>query len=260
MVDNLDYTLPVCPSSSNSSSLELDFYAQDVEHAIISLSPEQPFVHFPLGLTQSDLELLGQLRTPFYEAYDNFDKNGDLEDLYSEVKVLIEGLSLENKDISEQAANIISSLINSAIKASPQADSALVTIRAIPATDKEYEPSWHKDPCFMKQEDSECLHRNIVFTLKGPATIIYPASAQEMKEYAFINQYDYDENKTIKLAEKFDLSTVSSANLGEGTAFLMGGKHGAIHSAPHLTEDRLFISIIPGNNKTLEMQNDKVYP
>lgn len=113
---------------------------------------------------------------------------------------------------------------------------------------------WHIDFCMDEIENmarfgllkflssNKDIYYSIV--LNGPATLFYPseeAARQEIQEAAENN------TENIIYNSNFNISKVETPNDDQGAAFLCGIDHGAIHTSPPPSSDRLVIIISPAN-------------
>lgn len=267
MFDIENYPLLECWNPYyNSSSIDFNeaFLAHELQQAISSLSPQHPFEGFSLGLKPEEINILEHLHINRDLEYINY---GDLQKLPTELKSFIEELGNENNLISSSLADIISNLVNNIVASSKQGDTAWVIVRGSTASDKFDLPDWHTDTCIglnLGDLDKGCKDNeyNVVFTLKGAPTLFYLMPDEEREEFSFkadTHNYAFKEGispenqKQQELAKMLKDSSPVSVDFGYGSVFLAGdNNYGAVHTAPPINEERLFIATYIANKDEIK--------
>ena len=116
-------------------------------------------------------------------------------------------------------------------------------------------------------------------TLKGPSTLFSLLPAEKREEFNFKadimnyfgnethaplisistdNSVDYEWLKRQGLAKMLDSFDIYSVNFGQGYAFLTGCTYGAVHTAPPIHEERLFIAVFPGGKEEVKKLEEKM--
>ena len=290
MIDFDGYSFEQCLNPYNSFTLiDADsFEASEIkqapslklQEAITSLNPKQPFLNFDLQLTAEDINALNQFHITSKHEYNTF---GELQKLPSDLTAFIKTLSTENESIAANIAQLINNLINNVLSSSEQGDTAWVIVRASIATDEFDLPDWHTDPCIasvLKQGNSECKNNehNVIFSLKGPSTLFYSLPVEKREEFIFksdlenylgnethgpLIQADRTDNdpeiwKKKELAKMLNISSAVTVDFGQGYVFLAGEEYGAVHTAPPINEERLFIAIYPGSKDELKQLKEQI--
>jgi len=283
-----DYTTThcneMCLSDSNlDSGTDLELRQHSLSSKVSSLIPlltvEQPFAHFNMGLSASEIDTLNKLHVKVPKDFSRMDffYYGNLINLYNETKTYLELLSSENKEISESAAKLITNLTNAVMKANPKYTSAQINIRAYENYKAQFEyPNyehyhWHIDPCLnelLAEKNCAGDEYAVVFTLKGAPTLFSQFETAQKRE-EFLSQYSSEEFKKSGriYIEKFaSLEKSSAATVGDGTIFATNGPRGdkavlpSIHTAPTSKDvERLFILISPDYDSTFKDEASSYY-
>ncbi|MFK7827613.1 MAG: hypothetical protein AB8G05_25940 [Oligoflexales bacterium] len=201
------------------------------------------YISIPLGLSDYDFEKLSKIEITHSSTYDRF---GSLEIIQDELPRFIEE---EVGIIDPEIKSIITSSIlsiSSKIVQSLDLDTAWVTIRFTKPNRLFEIPRWHTDGAFY--EPYEATNFKYAAVLKGPGTL-------------FANELNEDQMK--KISDRIRDNNLISQNqifspqFGDGVLFKTGGsKNSAVHSEPHMNEDRIFFSIVPGTYENInELKN-----
>ena len=291
-----DYSLGECSSTYfNSSALVNTNYFcsvnegqncnEELHQVIAQLSPERPFLSFDLRLSTDDISLLNQLHIHTKQEYSNF---GELQNLSSDLKFFIESLAPENDKISNPIAELIAKLVDDVVLGNQQGESAWVLVRASIANSEFDLPDWHTDPCIAQAFDNSyddirnCKknEHNVIFSLKGPSTLFSLLPAEKREEFNFKadimnyfgnethvplilidstdNNVDSELLKRQELAKIVNTSDIFSVDFGQGYVFLASNTYGAVHTAPPIHEERLFIAVFPGGKEEVRKLEEKL--
>lgn len=252
-------------------------FAQELDNAVSRLTPEQPYQFFELGLTLEDMANLQALRIEKSDRFTNVESEVDTVKL----KTFIESLSPQNSNISESITRLISNMVNNAhndkLTSKDTVNVFFLTTSDGNTGGEDFE--WHldtipyeiKEGVFPKIEGknrrveydyfSHTDRSNIVISLKGPTTWIYPMSDENRDEYNFYKKHPYriDSNGTYigqseLTSTNFQFPKVVKADFGQGAVFKIDRYQGALHTTPIIKEERLFMAIINIDKKTAEKQ------
>lgn len=214
----------------------------DISNPVHLLSPSRPFVNFDLGLTDDEKNCLEALEIDSTGHYENY---GDLELLLEEVTNYIISLGKENEAVAISIANIVIKVINKILTYTRQ-ETAWITLRAFTPVAAFKEPRWHADR-FDYPPTGEQYKGAVTF--KGAGTLFYNASLEERARLEPMKQ-----DKKL-LDNAMDKSLVVSADVGQGTMFIVGASYAPFHSEPDIKSPRLFLAVMPGSREQIK----KVY-
>ena len=258
--------LSLCAILSINSAHSQDTLITNVQTAINNLGPNNPFAFYDLNLSDNEIKILEKITinpiiSNSYENYGNIDK------LEVEVSEFIKSLSEENEIIASEASQLITKLVKGLVQASGK-ETAWVALRpSIPNSEFDL-PRWHHDGYYYGPR--EIQQYKFALVLKGPSTLFCKLSHDEKNAFDILKKKEIqkivqDENgKIIKFEEDMSnrqaLATmirdfqapITIANPYQGAVFVVGGNNGAIHSEPPISENRLFLSILPGSKSQIE--------
>lgn len=221
-----------------------------IKKAINQLGPKLPFVHFNLNLSEKDQVILQNLDVQQRGAYENF---GKLNSLEQGIHNFLKTVGKNDEQVAAKAAGIITNLVHIVLDGS-QKESAWVALRVFVATDEYEQPRWHRDGYYFSPFSGKAY--KFVVTLKGAHTLFYHLPEKMQEHFS-----ELEENQErAKLAEMLDLSQVSTAEPGQGTAFIVGAESSAVHSEPQIVGQRLFLSIVPGSQVQIDELDKRWHP
>ena len=264
-LDEFDYIGAPIQDTTEDSSFGLKLNTA-IQQAVSTFTSERPYAFFDLGLSADELSILSKLRitngcisTGGYPTTNTtamgLDKNCIL-DIYNkeEIKFFANALSDMNDNHSDAIAAIIFK-ITQAITEGDLCAEGNGRISAYPSRSGD-DLGIHTDNYYKK-----CLPEFYKFaiTLKGPATLFYPTPNTFIEEYQFEHNKIHNTNLSLGFkyisedfyyhetydAELFDRileKRVESASLGQGAVFSPGIDCAALHAAPPIHGERLFIS------------------
>jgi len=215
-----------------------------LQHA---LSSGRPFSHFDLGLSPETLNDLESLAVNEAGEYDNF---GNLSSLETDITRFLENLG-NVPELAASASSHINGLVLESLEAF-EAEAAWVTLRASLPTDEFNVPRWHVDGYYYGSDEGD--QHKVVFTLKGASTPIADLPENIRTDFNALSKVcrdDTPEQRRI-LAALVEDHFVTSAARGQGSVFVVGPDHAAIHSEPPIHTARLFFSVMPGTSAQIE--------
>lgn len=185
--------------------------------------------------------------------------------------------SMDNTDEhSNKVANIILSKLVIPFLNACKMNSCWITIRATEPTDYFDIHRWHCDGYYYKPEEMSNGNKNsfkIITSLRGPGTL-FKKENNDIKNLMYeledkmllelnnlltdVNRTDMNKIKEIQrktqnkykseISQALDKFPTEQTTFNEALIFISGNKERClIHSEPPMHEDRLFISIVPGN-------------
>ena len=230
----------------NKSPVVDDFlvFNKKIKMALMSLNAQKPFAIFDVKFTDDEKNSLDKMHIDDTKAYDNF---GNLSELQREVKDFIKSLGNNGADESELIAKLIEKLVNEFILAFEK-ETAWVTIRSSVATSSWDLPRWHSDGYYYSPYSGD--QYKLAIALKGPSTLFYPLP-DELRDKFKSLQFNPENREAI--AQMLDVSKAIFAAREQGIIFIVGTyDHGAVHSEPPIHEERLFLSVVPGNKSEIQ--------
>lgn len=224
---------------------------KEINIALMSLNSQKPFASFDIKFSSAEKDTLDKIDIDHENAYDNF---GHLDVLANEVETFIKSIGKNNTKKSKSVADLVTRLVNNAIL-SFKKETAWVAVRAFTATNFWDSPRWHSDGYYYSPYTGE--QYKIAIALKGASTLFYPL-ADEMREKFNSLQFNPENRETI--SKMLDTSKAVSVALGHGAIFIVGTPYAAVHSEPPIHEERLFLSIVPGNKAEIEELYNNWHP
>jgi hypothetical protein len=227
---------------------------------------------FDLELTEPQKKYLDKLVINTTKEYCNY---GKLDELLDKIQAYIHSLGEADPAVIMAVAEIIDSIVKKVL-AYFKTETAIVILRASLPNNQFAIPRWHTDGnYFGDQQGTQC---KAAVTLKGPCTLFYNIPKEKRQDFAhyqtndptisFLPKITKNEMTTedwVKLdgMEKThrrniddflgDKSKVVSPSLDQGAYFKVGDLNtAAVHSEPHITSNRLFLSVLPGSKKQIQ--------
>lgn len=209
------------------------------------IQDEAGFGHFDLGLTEAQHEVLAKMRVNDTNIYDNY---GEIDTVERDIVGFFEGLGNHHEAAKEQAS-IVAGLIHQTI-AGFKSETAWITIRASEPTDFFNIPRWHIDGRFYESDGEEQM--KAVIALKGDGTLLNRLPVEKRADFMEALSADVDEaecrQRCMQIVEPAHTETTPP---GCGTVFIVGSERAAVHSEPPIAEERIFLSIVPGNKEQI---------
>lgn len=214
---------------------------------ISTLGPGTSFAYVDLQLTDSELERIDKLK------FDNiapkkgkeYNRFGDLSLLSEELPIFLREIGNDDEEVIQTVTEIIARAVDDVTKASNK-NSAWVAVRAF-LPDHEYDiPRWHMDGPFYGPYPNPELVYKFAAVLKGRPTLLYNIP-DDMR-----NIFNENWDDRIFRSQLLDLNKAESPKKGEGVFFIVGNDDlGAVHSEPIMDEERLFFSILIGDESEI---------
>lgn len=222
------------------------------------LGKEKNFVYVDLGISDRELEIIDHLKFDNVppETTVQYDRYGNLHLIREELPVFLRNLGNVDEEVIATITNVIARIAQSVVDASNR-NSAWVAVRfSTPMTEFDI-PRWHMDGRYYGF-DNPFMYQEILFkfaaTLKGASTLLYNIPDTQRQE--FLDHW----NDRVGLSKLVDPLKVESPKKGEGVLFIVADINGAVHSEPKIHENRLFFSVLPGDESEIKELYTRWHP
>ena len=209
----------------------------------IELIQEKPYVFHPLGFTEGELQAFDAINTE--NATGPFEMYGKLEKLEEELTFFFKDLC--DEETAMVTINAVLRVTKEILVAS-QNSSAWFCMRPFRPSDDYLIPRWHSDGKYFNFDNSndQRVVCKFAFVLKGAPTLFADVPDSEK---SLINSLGL-QNRLLadQIVKKYK---IESPQVGELAIFRVADEESAVHSEPHITTDRLFISILPGSEEEI---------
>lgn len=225
--------------------------AEAIHDKISTLGQGTSFTYVDLELTDDEWSLIEKLKFDNLEleTTQQYDRFGNLHLLKDELPIFLREIGNDDEEVIQAVTEIITRLTDDITKGSNK-KSAWVCIRASTPNHDFDIPRWHTDGQYFGL-NGPYPYPGIVFkfgaVLKGPSTLLYNLP-EDMRE---IFNSNWDDR--LFLSELLDLNAAESPKKGQGVFFIVADeKIGAVHSEPKMDENRLFFSVLVGDDSEIE--------
>ena len=171
--------------------------------------------------------------------------------------------------------NIIKNIIHEFLTKTKQ-ESALIHLRIFKPHDGFKVPNWHQDGFYFKGQKKYNI--KLLTTLKGKSTLISrwnkEAIDEQDKVFKLIEQKKDNLNKTpskkwLNSYESYQESKLESLRVNlskiikhepinyDSAYSYVNGKYATLHSEPDITEDRIFLAVMPNSRENIKKCNMK---
>lgn len=237
---------------------ESSYLEMEITKKISTLGPDINFTYVDLGITEAEWLLIEKLK------FDNIDDGtrqysrfGKLHLLKGELPTFLREIGNDDEQVIEAVTETISRIAYDIVKGSNK-ESAWICVRASTPNPEFDTPRWHIDGQYYGIH-GPYPYPEIVFkfaaVLKGPPTLLYNLSADAREIF---NSNWNDRNFLSKL---LDLNQAESPKKGQGVLFVVADqKIGGVHSEPKMDENRLFFSILIGNESEIDELYSRWHP
>jgi hypothetical protein len=212
-----------------------------MQERIEALGEETNFVFVDLGMSETDLAMIRQFNV---EAPGQYDRFGNLLLLREELPNFLRKSGRNSESLVQKITETIFSIASRVNKASNK-ETAWVCVRASIPNHLFDMPRWHKDGYYHSPYAGFAF--KFAATLKGNPTLFYQLP-QEMR--AVFRSYSGDREF---LSHLLNTDAIELPKFGQGAFFIVGDEdNGAAHSEPKMDGERLFFSVLPGNENEIE--------
>ncbi|MBS0648798.1 MAG: hypothetical protein JSS10_06215 [Verrucomicrobia bacterium] len=217
----------------------------DMQKKIRELGQKKSYAFVDLGITKEEWDFIDQLKftqlSP--EATSEYDRFGSLHLLKTELPIFLRTLGNNDEEVLQTVTEVISRTVDHVLEATHK-NSAWVSVRASVPTPAFNLPRWHIDGAYYGLDHSLPSLRPVLkfaAVLKGSPTLLYPLPEDKREEF------NLKMSHREALAKLLDTHQVESPRKGEGVFFIVADTQlGAVHSEPKIDENRLFFSILVG--------------
>ena len=209
---------------------------------------KQSFIYVNLGLTNAELTLIDRLKFNKIssESTSQYNCFGNLHLLEDELPIFLSEIGNNDEEVLQGVTKIISKTVNNVINATGKA-TAWVCVRASTPNHLFDLPRWHTDGRYYglnNPHPSSVPILKFAATLKGNHTLLYRLS-DDMRNVLH-------QNNRASLIELLDINNAESPSRGEGVFFIVAdNKMSAVHSEPRMNENRLFFSVLVGDESEI---------
>lgn len=207
----------------------------DFQEKIKNLDENNNFAFVNL-LSEDDVRLFNQFKIESSKEYDRF---GNLPLLLEELPDFLRNVGTNDEQLIQKISKMIFELASYVSQASHK-ETAWVCVRAsTPNRDFDL-PRWHCDGYYYSPYSGFVF--KFATVLKGSPTLFY----QLPKDIREVFKQHSDDREFLSLL--LDRENIETAKPGQGAFFIVGDNdQAAAHSEPKIDSERLFFSILPGN-------------
>lgn len=223
--------------------------AENMQNALESLDENKNFAFVDLGISEEDLQLISQFKVKFSVNYDRY---GHLELMEDELPEFLRGIGDNDEECIKKITAIIIRITDQVNNAAGK-ETAWVSVRPSEPNHEFDIPRWHQDGYFYAPYSGFSF--KFAAALKGNSTVF----CQLSKGLREIFQINFDHRLQLSLEHRVLLDSLleeckkESVKPGHGAFFIVGDPNSAaIHSEPKIDSDRLFFSVLPGNDSEIE--------
>lgn len=229
---------------------------QEIKEKIVTLEQGLSFAYIDLGLTETDLTLIDKLNFDKLglDTTKQYDRFGNLHLLKDELSLFLKEIGNNDELVVNAVSEIISRIAYDITKGSNK-ETAWVCVRASTPNHKFDMPRWHTDGQYygfnQPKESPEMLFK-FGAALKGRPTLLYNLPS-EMRDLFNLHSED-----RLYLNDLLDVNTAESPQKGQGVLFIVAdNEKAAVHSEPKMDENRLFFSVLVGDESEINELNSR---
>lgn len=213
---------------------------EQMQEKIDSLNKNKNFAFVDLGFSDKDLEIIDQFKIDSSQQYDHF---GNLDLLQDELSAFLRSIGNNDEHLIQKITQIIHEVASNVNKASHK-ETAWVCVRASIPNQAFDVPRWHWDGYYYSPYSGFAF--KFATVLKGNPTLFYQLTPDLRETF----ELHFDDREF--LSNLLDRNLIESLRPGEGAFFLVGDRESAAaHSEPKMDSERLFFSVLPGNENEI---------
>lgn len=213
-----------------------------------------------INIDSNDLEIINNLSITTFDTFDYF----SYEDIkFSKIKHFLKKICSTN---SAKNINVLYKVIKRIYKSvvtGYASEAYWLSLRITPGSNVFEIPRWHVDGIFNLDHTTN-IETKFIVTLKGDhncGTKLFPMSSEEYEFFRNVNKnintlsVSYIEKRKMLIEQMpllNDKNRIIISKIGEGIIFQsVKSGTGAVHSEPHCTTSRIFLSILPSTVNAL---------
>ena len=220
---------------------------------------------FPINYTKKELECIRKIQITNGNVFSHFGKIGNINP-----SKFIQEIGSNSPTVANTFTTLVNKMVNAVCNGYDK-DHAWIDIRATKPNDRFNIPRWHMDGSFFTEtpEDRKQIQSKFVAIFKGPGTLMVNSTLKDKEKMndimrangpktqedfmKYLNDEQWQMDIRMKQNAIFARKKVKQLQNDEGLIFIVGNPEKAlIHSEPPMTEQRIFISILPGTEKQIE--------
>ncbi len=223
-----------------SYKVENQNVVENMREKIKELGEYNNFTFVDLGISAEELNFISKFKVESSGQYDRF---GSLHILNDELPSFLQSIGNNRKELIQKITEIISKVVSN-VKEASNKETAWVSVRVFTPIHAFDIPRWHWDGYYYSPFSG--LAFKFATVLKGNSTIFYQLPQNVRKVF---RSHCNDRTFLTNLLER---SHIESAKLGQGSFFLVGDMNNAcVHSEPKIDGERIFFSVLPGNENEI---------
>ncbi|NGX45248.1 MAG: hypothetical protein K940chlam2_00393 [Chlamydiae bacterium] len=223
-----------------SYKVENQNVVENMREKIRALGEHNNFIFVDLGIAADELNSLNKFKVESPGQYDRF---GSLHILNEELPSFLQSIGNNTAELIQEITEIISKVVCN-IKEASNKETAWVSVRVFTPTHTFDVPRWHCDGYYYSPYSGAAF--KFATVLKGTSTMFYPLPQNMRKTFR-----SHCKDRTF-LANLIKQCHIESPKLGQGAFFLVGDMNNAcVHSEPKIDGERIFFSVMPGNENEI---------
>jgi hypothetical protein len=213
---------------------------EDMQKQLGDLDENRTFSFVDLGLAKQDLELINGFKVESSAQYNCFGNLGLLQD---ELPVFLRRIGTNDEQLIQKITQIIFE-VASRVRLASDKETAWVCVRASTSSPMFDMSRWHWDGYYYFPYSGFAF--KFAMVLKGNPTLFCQVT-NDLRKTVQIHFNDRE-----FLSNLLDKSFIESPHMGQGAFFIVGDKNSAaVHSEPKMDGERLFLSVLPGNENEI---------
>ena len=213
------------------------------------IESKNSFEIFDINYTDEEKDCIKNFNIENFGNYNSYNTIDNLEGF-------IKNIGTNNEDDIKIIIKIINKLLKN-ILGGYNTNFYWISIRIHSKDDFFDIPRWHCDGYYFSNRN--ILQSKFITTLKGPTTLILKTSPEEKEHFLKLDPYvdQFDKNKRKYISENIKGTKIKITN-NQGLIFAAGDKDKClIHSEPKFDDNRIFISILPGNKSDIDELSER---
>lgn len=220
-------------------------------------NPKTQYKIIKLNINKNIIDILNKFIIDDFSCFNHCDENKLLN--LDKLKLFIQNIGNNSSKSINLIVKFINNLTNNVCKEFDK-KYCWLTIRISKANNLFDIPRWHYDGSYYKNIDN-IPQAKFILTLKGPSTLVINPTEKIIKKFMNIRKKVFEQNKksdlqSDELKKKLLINKLLKNEKIKKIKTLHNGiisiSHITIHSEPPITEDRIFLSILPLSKEEYE--------